>query len=169
MLALESARAGAFVVGEDLGTVEDAVRAALADRGILVVPGGVVRGRAARARGRGDVARRGDHPRPAHRRRRGDRSRRPRLRAKLESIVGRPITASDDPVAVAAETYRHLAASPCQLVAAVLEDAIGVAERPNVPGTTDEHPNWRLALPRPLEEIESDPGAIAVAAALRRD
>src|SRR5690606_3091066 len=35
VLAVESARAGAFVVGEDLGTVEDRVRADLADRGVL--------------------------------------------------------------------------------------------------------------------------------------
>ena len=35
LLALESSRARRFVVGEDLGTVEDEVREDLADRGIL--------------------------------------------------------------------------------------------------------------------------------------
>ncbi|HEY1740558.1 MAG TPA: 4-alpha-glucanotransferase, partial [Acidimicrobiia bacterium] len=35
IVALESERAGAFVVGEDLGTVEDSVRAAMADHDVL--------------------------------------------------------------------------------------------------------------------------------------
>src|SRR4029079_1990079 len=35
LLALEADRAGAFVVGEDLGTVEDEVRVELSDRGVL--------------------------------------------------------------------------------------------------------------------------------------
>jgi 4-alpha-glucanotransferase len=33
-----------------------------------------------------------------------------------------------------------------------------VHERPNVPGTTTEFPNWRLALPIPLEEVEQAEG-----------
>ena len=92
----------------------------------------------------------------------------PGFRAKLSDLVGRPVDTTDDPVAVAAAAYRRLAGSPCQLVAAQLEDALGVAERPNQPGTTDEHPNWRLALPRPIDDLGADAGAMAVAEALRR-
>jgi len=44
-----------------------------------------------------------------------------------------------------------------------MEDALGVHERPNVPGTIDEFPNWRLALPVPLEEIEQADGVRRIA------
>ena len=28
-----------------------------------------------------------------------------------------------------------------------IEDALGLREQPNLPGTLDEHPNWRRRLP----------------------
>ncbi|MBV8305634.1 MAG: 4-alpha-glucanotransferase [Acidimicrobiia bacterium] len=65
--------------------------------------------------------------------------------------------------------HRALAGAPSLLVSGTLDDAIAVVERPNMPGTTTEWPNWRLALPLPLEEIESHPLAHRVAAALQRD
>jgi 4-alpha-glucanotransferase len=37
-----------------------------------------------------------------------------------------------------------------------------------MPGTTDQWPNWSIALPLPLEEIQGDPRPRAVAAALDR-
>jgi 4-alpha-glucanotransferase len=43
-------------------------------------------------------------------------------------------------------------------VLASLEDATGVHERPNVPGTTGEFPNWRLALPLTVDRLEQDGG-----------
>ena len=45
---------------------------------------------------------------------------------------------------------------------ATLEDAVGVAERPNLPGTVDQHPNWRLALPVSIEDLD-DAGAADLA------
>ena len=38
--------------------------------------------------------------------------------------------------------------------------------RPNVPGTVDERPNWRLPLPKPLELLVHDPLVRRVAAAM---
>jgi 4-alpha-glucanotransferase len=64
-------------------------------------------------------------------------------------------------------TYRRLADAPSRIRTASLEDALLVEERTNVPGTTDEHPNWSLALPAPLEAIVEDPVARAVAASMR--
>src|SRR4051812_36089927 len=54
-----------------------------------------------------------------------------------------------------------LSRTKSRLLAISLEDLLGVAEQPNIPGTVDEHPNWRRKLPVPLEEIA---GAIDIAA-----
>jgi len=34
-----------------------------------------------------------------------------------------------------------------------LEDVLGTTEQPNLPGTTDQHPNWRRRLTRPVEQV----------------
>jgi 4-alpha-glucanotransferase len=54
------------------------------------------------------------------------------------------------------------------LLTATLEDALAVRERPNLPGTTTQWPNWRLALPAPLEALRRHPLARSIARALRR-
>ncbi len=48
-----------------------------------------------------------------------------------------------------------------RLLAISLEDLLGVTEQPNIPGTINEHPNWRQRLPVALEDIA---GAVDVAA-----
>jgi 4-alpha-glucanotransferase len=170
VLALESSRAGGFVIGEDLGTVEDEVRAALAERDVLSYrlawfeeePPENWPKRALAAVTTHDlptvagvVSGEDDETRQFH--------------DRLSQLVDRPVVSSDDPVEVAVAAYRRLAASPCQLVAATLEDALGVVERPNHPAATaDDHTNWSLALPRPIDELPGDPGAGAVADALLR-
>jgi 4-alpha-glucanotransferase len=54
-------------------------------------------------------------------------------------------------------------------VAATLEDALGVAERPNLPGTVaPQRDNWSLALPLPLEEAIAEPRVLRLSAILRR-
>jgi 4-alpha-glucanotransferase len=81
-------------------------------------------------------------------------------------------TDSDDQtpvVEVISRVYTDLARAPCVALAASLEDALAVEERPNMPGTIDEWPNWRLALPVPLEEIERAPLAAEIAAKLSRE
>jgi len=54
-----------------------------------------------------------------------------------------------------------LARTKSRLLAISLEDLLGVIDQPNIPGTVNEHPNWRQRLPRALEEIAS---AIDIAA-----
>jgi len=70
--------------------------------------------------------------------------------------------------AVIEEVYRDLAQAPCRLLVATLDDVLAVEERPNMPGTIDEWPNWSMALPVPLEELEQRPLAARVAHLLRR-
>jgi 4-alpha-glucanotransferase len=57
-----------------------------------------------------------------------------------------------------------LARTKSRLLAISLEDLLGVIDQPNIPGTVDEHPNWRRRLPLALDEIAS---AIDIAALKR--
>ena len=45
--------------------------------------------------------------------------------------------------------------SACELAMIPTEDAIGLEEQPNIPGTTDEHPNWRRRLHEPVGTVLS--------------
>jgi 4-alpha-glucanotransferase len=51
---------------------------------------------------------------------------------------------------------RYLAATPSRLLVVSMEDILGVADQPNVPGTVTEHPNWRRRLPVLLEDLAED-------------
>ena len=59
--------------------------------------------------------------------------------------------------ALVAALYGFLARTPAMLVAATLEDALEAHDRPNVPGTIAERPNWSLPLPVPLDDLAADP------------
>jgi 4-alpha-glucanotransferase len=53
--------------------------------------------------------------------------------------------------------YRFLARTPSQLLMIHLEDALGIREQINLPGTVQEHPNWRRRLPLPVAALFDDP------------
>jgi 4-alpha-glucanotransferase len=63
---------------------------------------------------------------------------------------------------------RFVARSPCRLALIPLEDALGLEDQPNLPGTIDEHPNWRRRLDRPVDEALADPAVSSRLAAIRR-
>ena len=67
---------------------------------------------------------------------------------------------------LAKAVYRFLGRSPAHLVLMQIEDAVGELEQANLPGTVDEHPNWRRKLTRTLEEIAPDADIAALARAL---
>lgn len=59
---------------------------------------------------------------------------------------------------------RFIARTPCRMLMIGFEDLLGIEEQANVPGTTDEHPNWRRKLPQELDRLLAD---ARVGAALR--
>jgi 4-alpha-glucanotransferase len=54
-----------------------------------------------------------------------------------------------------------LARTKSRLLTISLEDLLGVIDQPNIPGTVNEHPNWRRRLPLAIDKIAA---AIDVAA-----
>lgn len=51
-----------------------------------------------------------------------------------------------DLIPVVDAAVAQVGASACELAMIPTEDAIGLEEQPNIPGTTTEHPNWRRRL-----------------------
>jgi 4-alpha-glucanotransferase len=174
ILALESVRAGAYVVGEDLGTVEDEVREALADRNVLSYrllwfepsPPRDFPERALGAVTTHDLPTVAGLWTGADLEAQDERDMAPNvegteeMRSKLQRWVDLPDEAPVDEVV--RRTYSLLAEAPSALVTASLDDVLGIEERPNYPGTTGGT-NWSLALPVPLEEIEQDERVMEVA------
>ena len=180
IVALESHRAGAYVVGEDLGTVEPGVRDELAERNVLSYrllwfEDGPPQGYPAQA-----LAAVTTHDLPTvaglwtgtdldDQRRIGLEPNEESTEAIRRRLAGTLGLADDaPPEEVVAGTCELLARAPSMLLTAALDDALAVKERPNMPGTTDQWPNWSIPLPLPLEEIEADPRPRRMADRLRR-
>jgi 4-alpha-glucanotransferase len=165
LLALESQRAQAFVVGEDLGTVEPGVRETLGDHHVLSYRVMALDDTPVEEYPVEALASFTTHDLPtcagfwtgtdlADQDRLGMEPNvedTERARQRLAAQIG--VDASAPVPEVARRAYAALARAPSRIVVAQLEDAAGVAERPNMPGTTDEWPNWSLALPEPIEAV----------------
>ncbi len=54
--------------------------------------------------------------------------------------------------------HRFLARTPAAIALVQYEDMIGEIEQPNLPGTVEQHPNWRRRPGPPLEDLATDPG-----------
>jgi 4-alpha-glucanotransferase len=184
VLALESAAAQALVVGEDLGTVEPGVRERLAVEGVLSYrlawfehgPGGGRRRAADYPRLALAATTTHDLPTVAgfftgsdldHLCDIGvatrDGPEQTDQEAQRESLCrlledeGLLAPGERSVPATVAALYGFLARTPSMLVAATLEDAVEAHDRPNVPGTIDQRPNWSLPLPVPLDDLAADP------------
>jgi 4-alpha-glucanotransferase len=163
---LESHRAGAFIVGEDLGNVEPDVRRRLRQRQILSSRILWLEERPPRDYPELALVAATTHDLPtiaglwtgADKAAQLAADSRPNeSMARLRREFGRWLRRADDtPVAaVIEEAYRLLAEAPSLVILATLEDALAVEERPNMPGTTTQWPNWSLALPGGLEAIQT--------------
>ncbi|WP_374204897.1 4-alpha-glucanotransferase [Pseudonocardia sp. WMMC193] len=194
VLTLEAARAGAAVIGEDLGTVEPEVTEALHGRNMLgstvlwfvrdpetgrLLPpdewpeeavatisthdlptaAGFLGGEHVRARADLDLL----DDVPAEERKAAAE------RAELvDLLVAEGLVAADASDAeIVPALHALLARSRCRLVLASPYDVVGETRQPNLPGTVDEYPNWRLPLPVSVEELRTDPRVKEVVAALR--
>ncbi|HEV2885710.1 MAG TPA: 4-alpha-glucanotransferase [Jatrophihabitans sp.] len=177
IVALESHRFQAMVVGEDLGTVAPGLREEMAARNILSYRLLWFEEEPPAAWPVTALAAVSTHDLPtvaglwsgadlADQRASGldaDAATTEQLRDHLAELTAVPAGAGVADVIGAA--YRTLAQAPCRLLAATLEDAVGVERRPNLPGTTRQQ-NWSLPLPIPLEELPGAPHAAVIAQAL---
>ena len=180
IVALESVRARAFIVGEDLGTVEDSVRQTLAAKRVLsyrllwfekkspsrfpeqalaAVTTHDLPTIAGLWNGSDLTAQKELGMSPNEQ---GTREIVARIR-RLTSATARTPTPT-----VIARVHEALAQAPSRLLTATLDDAMSVEERPNMPATRDEWPNWSLALPEPIETLDRNAIAARIGRALRR-
>lgn len=194
VLVLEAHRAGAVVMGEDLGTVEPGVREALARRGVLGTSvlwferdwSGTGRPLAPEEWREGCLATATTHDLPSTAARlTGDHV---TLRHRL-GLLARPLDqertqdgadtaewlgllsrlgllpeGGGDEEAAVRAVHRFLLRTPARMAGVWLPDTIGDRRPQNLPGTWDEYPNWRL----PIADAEGRPVTLEELAASPR-
>jgi 4-alpha-glucanotransferase len=176
ILALEAQRAGAIVIGEDLGTLEEWVRDYLRERGILgtsivwferTADGGPKLPEQYRELALSSVTThdlpptagylQGEHVRVRHEL--------GMLEQPLEEVTSADEEQREKVLGCLRERglltgkgsvedqvdalYRFLAAAPSKLLAISVNDLVGDVRTINQPGTDEEYPNWRVPLAGP--------------------
>ncbi|HEV3021917.1 MAG TPA: 4-alpha-glucanotransferase, partial [Pirellulales bacterium] len=86
------------------------------------------------------------------------------IRRRVADLVGLDGCAPTE--RVIEQIYCRLSEATSCVAVASLDDALGIMERPNMPCTTNEWPNWSLAMPRGLAALETSPLAERIAAAM---
>jgi 4-alpha-glucanotransferase len=185
IVALGSVRERCVVIGEDLGTVPDGFRERMAATGILsyrilfferrldgtFVPPEEYPALALATSGthdlptipawlRGEDVDLRDRLQLLETPHAQERAARDRERALfLDTLVTHGDLASserDDDTAVIVAANRYLAATPCAIVMAQLDDVLAERAPVNVPGTSTQYPNWRRKLGTDVDTLASD-------------
>jgi 4-alpha-glucanotransferase len=87
----------------------------------------------------------------------------------LERLLRAGVTTDDDVATVVPAAYARLGEAPSLLLALSLEDAVHEERRPNVPGTTaEERDNWCVRLPVDVDALPTLASPQALVDALRR-
>lgn len=171
ILRLEAMRADAWIVGEDMGTVAEGVRDTMESIGMLgnrsgmrtpisefpvlgvgtssthdqVTVAGLLTGSDVQ-----DLKRIGKN---------ADWKQVERTRRSLAEMAridpDRPVASMTeaDVKAAVLSRYRLLSDADSVMVVVNIDDAAMVPERPNMPGTVDAYPNWKFALPQPVDDV----------------
>lgn len=180
IVALESHRERAVVVGEDLGTVEPGVRETLADRAMLSYRLALFEPDPPEQWPTSAMAAISTHDLPTLAglwteadldERRAHTTETPDdLRRQHDSLVTamRAFAGSDpsDVDAFIVAAHHALGRSPSLLISATLDDAVAAPLRPNMPGAVDR-PNWRIPLPVLVDDLPAHPLARQVANVLK--
>lgn len=180
IVALESHRAKAIVVGEDLGTVEPGVRPALFDHNVLSYRLLYFEDDPPTTWPRKAMAAVTTHDLPTvaglwtakdstEQREFTTASERDVERARVALLphLGDPeaLAEATNVAEVVTMAYNVLSQAPCVLLSATLEDAMGAERRPNLPGATGRE-NWCLPLPSPIEDLPTSELARLIGAVL---
>ena len=187
LVALESWRHRAIVIGEDLGTVPEGLPERLSAAGLLGirvlwferqwhVPGQPFRPPHEWSNGalavttthdlptiagwwcgrdidwRAQLGLFGEHSSEAVERtaREADRNMLWTMLCENGAAYGERPPADRPPIA---QTLRYVGSTPAPLAITPIDDALGLLEQPNLPGTIDTHPNWRLRLPASVDRV----------------
>ena len=169
ILALESQRAQALMVGEDLGTVETGVRESLSEHDVLSYRllwfeaespenwpeksmGAVTTHDLPTVAGLwdgSDLEEQRDLGLNVY------EDGNDAIKGRLMAMTG--LVGNENVSEATVAAYEQLTKAPSRLLVATLEDVLCARNRPNIPGASERHSNWRIALPIPLEDIESRP------------
>jgi 4-alpha-glucanotransferase len=183
LLALEAERHRAVVVGEDLGTVPGGFRDALEAHGVsgmrvlwfekdgyrFIPPDRWTRGAMSMTTTHdlptvaawwtgADIALRAEHGVLSENQRREDleQERAGAREALWAAFCDAGVAEGDNPDGPAAfvdAAVRFVARTNSEIALLPLEDILGQEEQPNLPGTIDQHPNWRRRYPQPVDQV----------------